>query len=81
MKTTKTAVSIPREVFVAAESVARRLGVSRSALYAKALAEFVARHGSADVTARLDELYGAAGATVAPDVVRAQTDVLSRDKW
>jgi len=40
----KTAISIPDPLFDAAEDVADRLGVSRSQLYAKALAEYVAKH-------------------------------------
>lgn len=40
----KTAVSLPNDLFAAAEALAARLGTSRSALYAAALREFVARH-------------------------------------
>jgi len=40
----KTAVSVPDEVFDEAEHLAKRLKISRSELYAKALAEFVSRH-------------------------------------
>ncbi len=40
----KTAVSIPNDLFAAGEALAARLGTSRSALYAAALREFVARH-------------------------------------
>ena len=53
----KTAISIPDEVFDAAEQVARILGVSRSELYATAVREFVERHRREDVTAKLDEVY------------------------
>ena len=35
----KTAISLPDELFAAAEKLAERLGVSRSQLYATALAE------------------------------------------
>jgi len=37
MNVTKTAVSLPREIFDEGEHVARDLGISRSELYARAL--------------------------------------------
>lgn len=40
----KTAVSIPNALFASAEALAARLRTTRSALYAAALREFVARH-------------------------------------
>lgn len=54
----KTAVSIPDRTFRAADQLARRLGLTRSALYARAVAEFLQRHDDAWLTARLDEVYG-----------------------
>jgi hypothetical protein len=53
----KTAVSIPDEVFAAAERLADQLGWSRSQLYSKALADFLASESESDpVTAALDRL-------------------------
>lgn len=57
----KTAVSIPDRVFRSAEKLAARLGVSRSELYARALADLVNRHRDERVTARLNEIYGPGG--------------------
>ena len=48
----KTAVSIPDDVFEDAERLASRLRTSRSQLYARALAEFVARHDDDRAIAR-----------------------------
>ncbi len=53
----KTAISIRDEVFEAAEHTAKRLGISRSELYTKAVGEFVARHSSDRVTERLNTVY------------------------
>jgi hypothetical protein len=52
----KTAVSIPDQLFAEAEATARRLGVSRSKLYARALEQFLAQQETDPVTAKLDEL-------------------------
>ena len=54
----KTAISIPDALFDSAEALATRLGVSRSQLYATALARLLAEHERAQVTARLDAVYG-----------------------
>jgi hypothetical protein len=53
----KTAISIPDTQFEAAEKLAARLGLSRSELYQKALAEYIARHSDEKVTATLNEIY------------------------
>jgi metal-responsive CopG/Arc/MetJ family transcriptional regulator len=53
----KTAISIPDPVFQAAESLAKRLGVSRSELYAKAVSEYTDTHKQQNVTQLLNEVY------------------------
>lgn len=57
----KTAVSIPDDVFEDAERLASRLQTSRSKLYARALAEFVARHDDDRVTSLMDQAVREAG--------------------
>lgn len=68
----KIAVSIPDPLFEAAERVARRLGMSRSQLYAHALERFLAGDPDDEVTARLDEVYATETSAVDPALVRAQ---------
>lgn len=50
----KIVISIPDDLFSAADALARRLGMSRSELYVAAVTDLVAKHSRADVTARLD---------------------------
>ena len=58
----KTAISIPDDVFAEAEETAQRLGVSRSGLYTRAIAEFVERHRGLGVReAAYLVLFGFAG--------------------
>lgn len=52
----KIAVSVPNEVFARAERLAKRLRVSRSELYSRALREYLARHAPDEVTAALNVL-------------------------
>jgi len=46
----KTAISIPDDVFEAAEAAARRTGMSRSQFYVEALKLFLQTHGERGVT-------------------------------
>ena len=81
----KTAISIPDELFTSADALAERLGVSRSQLYATAVAEFLAKHAGADITARLNAVYAAEGSTMDPTLRRAQTRAVHEpppaDSW
>lgn len=54
----KTAISLPDNIFREADTLAKKLGVSRSQLYATALAEYLARRKDDQVSARLDQVYG-----------------------
>ena len=77
----KTAISIPDEVFDAAEEMARRLGMSRSQLYVTALREYMEAHRSRGVTARLDQVYEYQDSSLDLRVAEAQTDSLEDEDW
>ncbi len=55
----KMASSLPDELFSAAEDVAERLSLSRSQLYARAIAEFVAKWSADEVRESYDRAYAA----------------------
>ncbi len=80
----KTAVSIPDELFESAEGLARRVGMTRSELYAKALRDYLREHGREGITERLDEVYGAEDGEAGglhPVVARMQEWSLPEDGW
>lgn len=77
----KTAISIPDRVFDAAERVAKRLGISRSELYARAVERFVHEHRGDRVTEALDRVYGGLDSTLDPTLVRLQAASLAQDDW
>jgi len=77
----KTAISIPDDVFESADELAKELGVSRSELYATAVAEFLAKHRSEDLTARLNEVYAGTSTELASDIRRAQAKSIGADAW
>jgi hypothetical protein len=74
----KTAVSVPDELFRRAEAAARRLRVSRSQLYARAIEEFLkAQQGNA-ITERLNEVYSRTPAKLEPALELAQLKSLPK---
>ena len=77
----KTAVSLPDDLFRLAESTARRLRVSRSELYAKAIAEFLKQHDGNRITERLNDVYSRHPAKVDSGLHSAQLKSLEKDAW
>ena len=77
----KTAISIPDELFSSADSLARKLGISRSRLFATALAEYLAKHRTAKVTERLDAVYATEPSKLDKATRRAQRRIVARSEW
>jgi predicted transcriptional regulator len=77
----KTAVSIPDDVFQQAEQLARRTETSRSALYARALAEYVARHAPDQVTDAMNRASDELGRTMDVFTQTASRRILERSEW
>ncbi len=77
----KIAVSIPNDVFEDAERLAARLRASRSQLYARALAEFVARHDDDRITAAMNATIDEVGNAPDEFVRAAAAQVLRRVEW
>ncbi len=73
----KTAVSIPDDVFEAAEDLARRMNTSRSQLYATALRALLDSDG--EVIERLNRVY--ANERVDPAIVGVGRRVLAASDW
>ncbi len=77
----KTAVSIPDPIFVAADELAERLGVSRSELYARALTMAIEAEHDDELTARLNSVYEDVDSQLDPGVKRAQRRRLAANAW
>jgi metal-responsive CopG/Arc/MetJ family transcriptional regulator len=77
----KVAVSIPEELFESAESLGKRLRVSRSRLYATALSEFLAKHQGRKVTDRLNQVYATEDGRLDERLARLQRRSLGPDAW
>jgi hypothetical protein len=77
----KVALSIPDDLFETAESVCKRLGVSRSRLYATALAEFLAKHRGRKITERLDDVYARENSRLDAPTRRVQKRSIATGSW
>jgi metal-responsive CopG/Arc/MetJ family transcriptional regulator len=77
----KTAISLPDDVFRAAEQHARRAKKSRSQLYAEAISEYLARHAPDEVTEAMNRVMARLQRPTEPFVSQAARRILERTEW
>jgi metal-responsive CopG/Arc/MetJ family transcriptional regulator len=77
----KTAVSIPDEVFEAADRLARRTKRSRSQVFSEALKEYIARHTPDEITEAMNKVCSELGAVTDGFVSAAARRTLKRSEW
>ncbi len=77
----KTAISIPNNVFEQAESLARKLKISRSELFTEAVKVYLKENHTEDVTAKLDEVYENVNSNLDKTLLNAQTASLPKEEW
>jgi predicted transcriptional regulator len=77
----KTAISLPDEVFVHAERLARKLHKTRSQLYREAVTEFIARHEPDAVTEAMDRVAAELDVRPDPFVREATRRRLGSSEW
>lgn len=77
----KTTVSIPDDVFEKAERLALRMKKSRSELFSRALAEYVARHAPDHVTNAMNQICDDIAIEPDPFPSAAARRTLERIEW
>jgi predicted transcriptional regulator len=77
----KTAISIPTDIFNAAENFAHQSHLTRSALFTRAVVEFLSRRRNDGVTERLNRLYDKEESHLDPIFSKMQTSVVAKEKW
>ncbi len=77
----KTAISIPDDIFITADRLAKRLSMSRSELYTRAIQQYVAECRHAGVKEKLDQVYASENASVDPAVLNAQAISIPLEEW
>ena len=77
----KTAISIPDDIYHAANHLAKRLGVSRSEFYSKAVSNYIASHQNQAVTRALDQIYQNEPLEIDPVLDVMQLKSLPKEQW
>jgi len=77
----KTAISIPDNIFRSADSFAKRHGLSRSELYATAVAEFLSRRRGKQITSRLDSVYDEIDSSIDSAIAGLQSRSIQDENW
>jgi metal-responsive CopG/Arc/MetJ family transcriptional regulator len=77
----KTAISLPDDVFRAAERHARQTRKSRSQLYAEALSEYLSRHAPDEVTEAMNHVIDHLNEPTDPFVTAAARRILTQSEW
>jgi hypothetical protein len=76
----KTAISIPDPLFAAAERASRKLGMSRSQFYSKAVEAYLKANRTQDKEA-LDAVYGEEDSQLDPVLAMIQDASLQPKEW
>jgi metal-responsive CopG/Arc/MetJ family transcriptional regulator len=77
----KTAISVPDQVFSRAKQFARRRKMSRSTLFTAAVAEYIQRRRTGDVTRKLNEIYLHENSSLDPALANMQSFSLPKEEW
>lgn len=77
----KVAVTLPEPLARAAESLARKLRMSRDELCAEAIANYVNAHSATAITARLNAAYERQSSVIDPALQSAQFKYLIDEAW
>ncbi len=76
----KTAISLPEATFRRADVAARRMGLSRSELYVKALEAYLGPPSEEELTARFDAVYAMVPSNLDPELLEVQLNAIG-DTW
>ena len=77
----KTAISLPDEIYHSADQLAKRLGMSRSELYSRAVSLFIKAHKNEAVTEALDKIYAKEKSEVDSAINIMQLKSLPKEEW
>ncbi len=77
----KTAISVPEDVFQLSEKLAKKLKISRSAVFAMGVKKLAEEHDDDKVTAKLDSFYANEKAEIDPVIMKMAALSLPKDEW
>lgn len=77
----KTAISIPDRVFGEAERFAKEKRMTRSALYAAAVREYLKKHRREGLTERINEAIEGLDTSLPPEWKEVARQTFKRNEW
>ena len=77
----KTAISIPDDIFISADHLAKRLNMSRSEFYTQAIRQYVVECRHTGVKEKLDEVYASENSSVDQTLLNAQAVSIPGEEW
>ena len=78
---TKTAISVPPDVFSLSEKIAKRLKISRSAVFALGVKKLGEEYDEEDLIARINAVCAEVDTRVDPKMKSYQSKRLKRSEW
>jgi len=76
----KTAISIPDPIFKSAEGAAKKLGISRSEFYTRAVSEYISSIDERKIIDSLNAIYSNERASVDKSIYRLQYSTVKEDR-
>ncbi len=77
----KTAISVPQDVFQMSERLAKKLKVSRSAVFALAVRKLGEEIDDDEITERLNQYYSREKAEIDPVIMQMAALSLPKEEW
>lgn len=77
----KTAISVPNDVFQLSDRLAKKLRISRSAVFAMGVRKLGEEFDDEEITSRLNDYYGKQRAELDPVIVQMAAISLPNDEW
>ena len=77
----KTAISVPEDVFQLSEKLAKKLKISRSAVFAMGVKKLAEEHDDNEIIAQINRVCEKVDTSLDPAVRQYQNRMLRREKW
>ncbi len=77
----KTAISVPSDVLQLSEKLAKKLKVSRSAIFAMGVKKLAEEHDEDEIIAQINRVCEKVDTSLDPTVRQYQNRILQREKW
>ena len=77
----KATISIPDDIYNSADQLSKRLGMSRSELYAKAVSDYINAFKNEAVSKALDQIYTKEKSEIDPVIDLMQLRSLPKESW